>query len=99
MFNFLEMENGNIVKNMNIIISPMSGFICPKCEKMRGNVQMKTILGENIFMCKVCWDKFHYELMDKTINERQPTFGFENGEKILQKLRCKMNIECEKERE
>jgi hypothetical protein len=62
MFNFLEMANGNIVKNMNIIISPMSGFICPKCEQMRGNVQMKTILGENIFIKPLTNDNLHLVL-------------------------------------
>ena len=82
---------------MNIIISPLSGFVCPKCEKMRGNIQMKNVLGENLFMCKVCWDKFHYELISKTINERQPTFGFENGDKILKKFKNRLDSESVKE--
>jgi hypothetical protein len=82
---------------MNIIISPMSGFICPKCEKIRENLQMKTIFGENLFMCKKCWDKFHFELINKEINEKSPSFGFDNEEELLDKIRRKLLREKMKE--
>lgn len=63
-----------------LIISPLKGFICPKCEKLKEKIR------KDFKMCDECFGKVEEEMLD-FIKNNNNNYGFKNEGQLRENLK------------